>query len=908
MQILYSVKNGVGDLMFTRSRPDRDAAKKIEDLFPAAASEYPMYVSGRIDVSEKQYMFKAVMLKDTDSSDPGDRYIHAYAVEQGADGDSCSELDSKYFFDIGDIKEIERENSDYCTVMPTPSFVSGSLLSVAALIEILDAVYSEKDIMVTVPDNAAMQITACEHIKEQIFKYLDDDRKKNISVYFNTLAGYGSVPGFTLISDKKRLPSERCVSVSEKTVEPDESDIRAFVMYLVGSEPHERDALLDLVNRYGKYCRDGVDPYFVTVYKAFVECDEELITELVHKYCVGEYQSGRPIIIEGGNKTILRQSIRDRALIRSLYKGYTDMKFSDLIAKNKAETAFVSAFRKAGGLFTGDDAESCSLMLASNLVKDADGAQKAKLLENELEICEYLTDNAENPIELGMINAYKKVIASMSSESEFLKNVRGRVLTEIKSLVDSCDGSTLFSDGTDMRINKICENEGADRRDYFDETESMINARYREILADEIEDALDTVGKPTLTLERIEGFLKTEKDIISAEEPEEIPEQPAAVPVPSDDGAVLPSDDAFLKKLELINGMDIENYRAVYYDIVGSSALDDILIGDEDAASEEENEPYISLYLSKLASLFTSYDLFKREMSVEMAKGGTVFSAMLAGCREGYAFCYALDSSTRSSVSDIIRGFDEKRVDGSLFYPMLFKKLCEIVESEGDGGLIESLSDISSNETVSAILLAVKVKYRLSDSTQALLIDIERLAASYHTIKPYMTGDIYFDITVDGEDYNGISLDLFAESRNDPRSARVKSAAECSVPFNNFLYAMEVEGYEYISTQSGAGTESASDGSAGTADDVLDMLISDEKETPPEEDGDGVEMIYLTDAADNGAKGKKSENESVQEDFTEPEKLNISAEKQSEERLKKAIFVLSGLVVAAIILFIIFFI
>ena len=897
MQILYSCKDGSGDLMYTRSKTDRDVAKRIEGLFPSAASEYPMYVSGRMEVSEREYMFKAVMLKDSDPDDPAGRYIHAYAVETGNDGDSCAELGTKYFFDIGDIKNIEKENTDYCTVTPAPAFVNGSLLSEAALIRIIEAIYSGKDIIVTVPDSAAMQITACEHIKEQVFKYLDEANKRDVCVYFNTLTGYGQGPGFTLISDKKRAPSQRCVSASEKTIETDESETRVFAEYLVRSEPRERDALLKLIDRYGKYCVSGYDDsYYLTVYKAFIECDEELITDLVHKYCVGEYQSGRPVVIEEGNKTLLRQSLRDRALIRSLYKGYTEMKFSDLIAENKAETAFVSAFRKVNGLFSGDDAESCSLMLASNLVKDAGEAEKAKILENELEVCEYLADNAENPIELGMISAYKKIISAMSNESEFLKNVRGRVLSEIKKLVDSCDGDTLFSDSTDIRIKKICENEGADRRDYFAEIDSIINERYREILASEIEGALNTAGKPTLTLERIDGFLKAEKNISSGKEAEVEPELSSVVIKLS--GEEKNADDG-AKKVELINGMDISNYRAVYYDIIGNSSIDDILLGDKYSVPDAENVPYIKLFKSKLASLFTSYDLYKREMAIEMAKGGTVFTAMLAECREGYAFCYALDSSTKSSVPDIIKGFDEKRVDVSLFYPMLIKKLCEIVENEGDGGFIDSLSELSGSEIINNILLAVKVKYGLSDSAQAKLIDIERLAASYHTIKPYITGDIYIDITVNGEDYSGIPFDLFAESRNDPQSERVKSGAERSVSFNNFLSVMGVEGYEYISASQEPET-------AKDIDDMLDMLISEDSEKPPVEEKTDADVIYIDDASKTGAIVDKTKKERVKDDFSEPEKLKVKPEMQSSDKLKTAIFALSAAAAAAIILFIIF--
>ena len=894
MQFLYSFKDGSGDLMYTRSKTDRDAAKRIEDLLPSAASEYPIYVSGRMEVSEKEYMFKAVMLKD---SDPGSRYIHAYAVETGNDVDPYAELGSKYFFDIGDIKNIEKENADYCTVTPAPAFVNGSLLSEAALIEILDAIYSEKDILVTVPDSAAMQITACEHIKEQVFKYLDEAHKSNIRVYFNTMSGYGSGPGFTLISDKQLVPSERYVSASEKTADPDESETRVLVEYLVKSEPRERDALLTLINRYGKYCVSGYgDSYCLTVYKAFIECDDELITDLVHKYCVGEYHRGMPIVIEEGNKTILRQSFRDRALIGFLYNGYANMKFSDLIAENKAEAAFVSAFRKSNGLFSGDDAESCSLMLASNLVKDADESEKAKILENELETCEYLADNAENPIELGMINAYKKVISAMSNESEFLKNVRGRVLSEIRKLVASCDSETLFSDGTDIRIKNICENEGVDRRDYFVDIDNIINERYREILASEIEGALDTSGKPTLTLERIDGFLKTEKNIISEEKVKEEPEHSDIIFEIS--GGENNAGNAE-KIIRLINGMDISNYRAVYYDIIGSSTLDDILLGDKDAASDAENGPYIDFFKSKLASLLTSYDLYKREMSVEMAKGGTVFAELLAECREGYAFCYALDSSTKSSVPDIIKGFDEKRVDRSLFYPMLINKLCEIVENEGDDGFTDSLSPLCGNEIISNILLAVKVKYGLSDSDQARLTDIDRLAASYHMIKPYITGDICIDITVNGEDYPGISFDLFVESRNDPQSERVKCAAKRSVSFNNFLSLMGVEGYEYISVSPEPET-------VNEVDDMLDRLISEESEKKAVEEKTDADVIYVDDVGKAEAKGDKTGTERMKDDFSEPEKLKVKTEMQSSDKLKTAIFVLSALVIAAIILFIIF--
>ena len=843
MQIIYSECREKSGILFSKNPPDGELTKKIIAKFPPKASERPVYSFGTVEKEGEIYFYKALQLCAPDSADPGEFFIQAYYYKASDNRLVIDELMSGQFFGINEILELKESGADYGAYCPAEAYHTGVNISNEALRSVIRSIYNDGSICLVVPELISRDISALEAVLSTLLRYIDINTLKKLSVSFNNLSGLDEKPGLALVSEVKRHIPDNHVNCVGQESSDDNSDGELIADLLIPASPSDRAELLGLFDKYVPYCADFLENPAVSVYKGFVEGDVEYLFSIVHSYALDMRGKRRNADIDPGVKDILRRAARDRSIIKLIYDGYTKLKFYDLLLENKGETAFVSSFREVGDLFTSDDAETCSVMLATNLVKDAEGKEKAEILANESKLISELTERAENPFELGMILAYKKVIDGMSGESELLSDIRGRVISSVKELISSCDENTLFSDSTDMKINDICVSEGADRRDYFEDIEMMINERYRTLLAKKVERILDTENKPTSTFDRLDRLALENNNVKSSESAEKQSEAVTDPEIP---------DGELEQKIALITGMDRENYRAVYYELAGNAAEDQI---------PELDEPLKGLYEAKLLSLFPGYGDIREEIAKELKTKNSPFISVFAEYRYSDMLCCLLEDCDKSALPGVISRYDPEKTDRRLFLDLLYKKALQIADEEGEDSL-ESIISSCVNEELRTVLRAADRRSFENLDAMLRLFGIDR--AGY-------TGAGY-----SGAEAEKIENTPSAERKND----------------NGIVFSIKkYDHYDYDSEES-----DESDGMPNYS------YIAAKPETASEPEPEPItakDVIYVED--DKKKKVETAEDTQIDQSGSDSASLDMYRKKKNADKLKAGIALFTVLTVITLI-------
>lgn len=386
---------------------DTKLPRDVLSHFPQGNSEYPICVLA--SSSDNTCLFKAY-------SD--EKYGELCVFSTSPESTEC-------VFELIETEDRER-----------PMGKGGSadiILSRAALRTALKRLYSGKSACIALPDTHASDLKNGVNILSQIYRYLDLGTEVSIISVVNFAGELGEKKGIFILPESK-IPSEtdsfrfdHAYSVNNNT------DLDAFADYLIDSDIENRRRLLSLISKYKSGCpKTDILPE-IQVYKAFIEGDEELLFDIVHSYCVETSKKGETPIIEQGVAALLRQNIRDRAVLKLIYDGYETRGFEELLAKNAGDIAFCSAFREVGDLLKGDNAESYNIMLASYVTNKADDDEEQdryNLIKAELESTEKLLSAARNAIECAMIDAYKKVLLTLEKRAEDITNTESDALIQ----------------------------------------------------------------------------------------------------------------------------------------------------------------------------------------------------------------------------------------------------------------------------------------------------------------------------------------------------------------------------------------------------------------------------------------------------------------------------------------------
>ena len=319
---------------------------------------------------------------------------------------------------------IELINIVVTSITSTESIKNDFRFSGAALRATLKRVYSCSDAYAYLSEGEDFDPIDSIGIFAQIIRYLDH----------NSLSQYVFASGFDPESSKKKIllideqsrdiyyacyPLDLGVSSNKDTAAD------RLVDYLMNAQISERNQLISLLSKYGKYAEssDGISQS-TAVYSAFVEGDEELLLSIVHSYSTDMYLHNKPIYVEDGVSAVIRQSLRDRYVLKLIYDGYDSLNFQQLLEKNRPDIAFCNAFRAVDGLFCGDNAESYSIMLASRITSEAEDSDSVyDLVKAESLTVDQLMMKAENPMEFAMINAYNRVLVSLLKRVEDVTDV-----------------------------------------------------------------------------------------------------------------------------------------------------------------------------------------------------------------------------------------------------------------------------------------------------------------------------------------------------------------------------------------------------------------------------------------------------------------------------------------------------
>lgn len=371
-------------------------AAKILSLFPEDCGEYPVYAVS-FD-KENNIMYKACADK---------KHEKLSVVTAHPENTEC-------IFELlaAECPEISGSAN---------SSNEGITLSRGAIRAALKRIYSKKSAVISVPDTCAENPLIFENIAGQIYRYLDIGTALKIVFGVNFMPAKDEKEGVYILPEGKIPPESESFKYNLAFSVNGETELDTFVDYLIDSEIESRRALLSVISKYKDYVEDQKTPREIQIYKAFVEGDEKLLFDTVHSYCVECSKEGKTPIIEEGVKALLAQNIRERTILKLIYEGYENCSFEELLTKNAAETAFCSSFREVGDLFSGDNAESYSISLASFLTNKAENEEKYdrySLIDNEIKKTDRLFLKAENPIEFSMIGAYRRVLVTLLKRAE----------------------------------------------------------------------------------------------------------------------------------------------------------------------------------------------------------------------------------------------------------------------------------------------------------------------------------------------------------------------------------------------------------------------------------------------------------------------------------------------------------
>jgi len=889
MQILYSYNGANGRLLSADNKTASGIINKVAEKFPATAANIPVIVSGVIRV-DKLYAYKAKQMKDSLSDLPGAFYIHAFALEYGNDEDVWSQLAETVFYEPADIEYIASSGSDSEDVLPSPKTLSAVRSDKNSLRTAIYSLFSSKSFCMSLPAQVASSDISAQRIVDDLFRYVDKKTREKYTVFFNTAVGIGNENTLTLMSE--RSPDLPKGSVNY-TFSDDQVEIGEFdqaIGYLLESDSRERREFISLLDKYGEFCEDMGAPVCVCVYDAFIGFDSELIYKITRDYYKRQIYMDHIEDLDAGIKTVLRQTVRDRAVIRDLYYLAGEVCFSELRVSARPLTMYYSLFRSTDGIFESDEVQMHNLELAAMLTEGMDDVEKAKAYKVELERLDDYLKSALNCFETGMILSYRNTILNLSGESEFLRDVKNRVLGAVSEFVVSCDKETLFANSTDLAINAICQKEGADRRDYNSDIEEIIQNRYREILSEEVETRYDTKGRPVLTLERLAADL------------------PAGVNAESDSSEA--DDLAELRNsLAIIAGMTVDNYQEAYTRI----------FGERDKTGSDTDAYLLELFREKLSGLFDTYELFRAELIKKINGKESAIAKALTECRYSFAYCYAAESSDINDLPEIVKGYDPERVDPKLFLPILYNKVRGIARAFTSVIFIEDLIRKSQNDTLTALLLAAKLESSVDSDINSSKEDIKKLAGSYSIISDYIAGEICFDLVTDDETFAKIPLSIYADALDESKKDRVRSLADASAQINDFLAYMGVEGYEKIEPRSvivgnaenaaggsndvaqekGEDAENAEEKDSDKQPDIVDLFNRADEVDDQTENGDTGDDTVVVIEPDIPAKDRTKEASEA------PAVLNILHKRQSGTRLKGGIIAMSIITVLAIAAFVI---